>query len=190
MALFIAGLVLFLWTHLLRVVAPAQREVMIARLGPVGWRIGYSVVAFAGFLMMIVGYASIRWSSPMLWSPPPGWVRMAVGLVMLPVLVVFIAAYVPGRIRAALRHPMMIATSIWAALHLLVNGRVADLLLFGSFLAWALIVVVASFRRPWTTPAKPPSLLWDGVAIVAGLGAWWWLAFGNGHLLLFGVPVM
>lgn len=190
MALFIAGLVLFLWTHLLRVLAPEQRAAMITRLGPTGWKIAYSAVAFAGFLMMIVGYASIRWSSPVLWSPPPGWVRMAVGLLMLPALVVFVAAYLPGRIRAALRHPMMIATVIWATLHLLVNGRVADLLLFGAFLAWALVVLVASFRRPWIRPAKAPSFLWDSVAIAAGAGAWWWLAFGGGHLMLFGMPVM
>lgn len=190
MALLIAGMLLFFWTHLLRVVAPEHRDAMIIRLGPTGWRIGYSLVAIAGFVMLVVGYASVRWGSPMLWAPPPGWVRMAVGLAMLPVLVVFLAAYLPGRIRATLRHPMMIATSVWAALHLLVNGRVADLLLFGGFLAWALVVLVASFRRPWTPPARAPSLLWDGVAIAAGTGAWWWLAFGGGHLLLFRMPVM
>jgi uncharacterized membrane protein len=104
--------------------------------------------------------------------------------------VVFLSAYLPGHIRATLRHPMIIATVIWAALHLLVNGRIADLLLFGGFLVWGHVVMIASFRRPRMAPTKAPSLLWDGVAVAAGIGAWWWLAFGGGHVLLFRVPVM
>jgi uncharacterized membrane protein len=190
MTMFIAGMVVFFGSHLLRVIAPDFRESMVSRLGPLGWKGVYSLVSLAGFVMLVAGYASIRWTSPLLWGPPLGWMRMVVALVMIPALVVFIAAYLPGKIRATLRHPMMIATSVWAALHLLVNGRLADLLLFGGFLAWALIVTVASFRRPWRPPARAPSLLWDGVAVAAGLGAWWWLAFGGGHVLLFRVPVM
>jgi uncharacterized membrane protein len=190
MTMLIAGMVLFFGTHLVRVFAPDFRASMRARLGPLGWKGVYSIAAIAGFVLMIMGYAAIRWSSPMLWGPAPGWLRMIVGLAMLPVLVVFLAAYLPGRIRATLRHPMVIATVIWAALHLLVNGRIADLLLFGGFFAWGHIVMIASFRRPRTAPARAPSLLWDGVAVAAGVGAWWWLAFGAGHALLFGVPVM
>ena len=111
-------------------------------------------------------------------------------LAMLPVLVVFVAAYVPGKMRATFRHPMVLATAAWAALHLLVNGRVADLLLFGGFLAWSLLLAVASFRRPPAVAAKSPALAWDAVAIVAGAAAWWWLAFGGGHILLFSMPVI
>jgi uncharacterized membrane protein len=190
MTLLIAGMVLFFGIHLVRVLAPGLRERGIARLGPQGWRGVYSLVALAGFVLLVYGYAAVRWTSPMLWGPPSAAMRMAVGLVMLPALVVFLATYMPGHIRAVLRHPMMLATATWAAAHLLVNGRVADLLLFGGFLAWSLVVLVASFRRPWTPLARPPSLLWDAVAVAAGLAAWWWLSFGGGHLLLFRMPVM
>jgi len=190
MTLLLAGMVVFFGTHLVRVIVPDFRELMISRLGPLGWKGLYSILSLAGFVMLVAGYAAIRWTSPLLWGPPPGWTRMLVGLLMLPVLVVFVAAYLPGKIRATLRHPMMIATTAWAALHLLVNAGVADTILFGGFLAWALVVLVASFRRPWTPPKRPPSLLWDCVAVAAGAGVWWWLAFGGGHLLLFRMPVM
>jgi uncharacterized membrane protein len=190
MTLLIAGLLVFLGAHLVRVIAPDFRAAMIVKLGPLGWRGVYSLVSLAGFVMLAVGYATVRWTSPMLWGPPAPALRMVVGLAMVPALILFLAAYVPGRIRAAVRHPMMIGTLVWAAAHLLVNGRVADLLLFGGFLAWALVVTTASFRRPWTPPARQPSLLWDAVAVLAGLGAWWWLAFGGGHVLLFRMPVM
>jgi uncharacterized membrane protein len=190
MTMLIAGMVLFFGTHLLRVIAPDFREGMVARLGPWPWKGVYAVVALAGFVLLVHGYAAIRWTSPLLWGPSPGWLRMAVGLAMLPVLVTLVAAFLPGRIRATLRHPMMLATSIWAALHLLVNGRLADLLLFGGFFAWSLVVASASFRRPWQPPARAPSLIWDGVAVAAGLAAWWWLTFGGGHAMLFTVPAM
>jgi uncharacterized membrane protein len=190
MTMLMLGMLVFFGAHLVRVVAPGYRERMIARLGPLGWKGVYSVVSLVGFALLVLGYAEIRWVSPVLWGPGPGWLRMVVGLAMLPVLVVFVSAYLPGRLRAALRHPMMLATVAWAALHLLVNGRVADLVLFGGFLAWSLVVLFDSWRRPWKAPARAPSLLWDGVAVVAGGGAWWWLAFGGGHALLFRMPVM
>lgn len=190
MTLFIAGLLLFFAVHSLRAIAPQQREVLVARMGPSGWKAVYSVLSLAGFVMLAYGYGAVRWTSPMLWLPPPPWVRMAVALAMLPVLVVFVSAYLPGRIRAGLRHPMVLATAAWAALHLLVNGRVADLLLFGGFLAWALLLVVTSYRRPAAAGARAPALAWDAVAVAVGTAAWWWLSFGGGHALLFTMPVM
>jgi uncharacterized membrane protein len=190
MTLLIAGMVVFFGMHLVRVLAPGLRDAGIARFGALGWKAVYSVVSLAGFALLLYGYAATRWSSPQLWAPAPAWIRMAVALAMLPVLVVFVAAYVPGKMRAAFRHPMVLATAAWAALHLLVNGRLADLLLFGGFLAWALLLAVASFRRPPAVAVKSPALAWDAVAIVAGTAAWWWLAFGGGHILLFGMPVI
>jgi uncharacterized membrane protein len=190
MTLLILGLLIFFGSHLLRVIAPGFRESMVGRLGLLPWKGLYSLVALAGFVLLVIGYGAVRWTSPLLWGPPPGWARMLVALLMLPILVVFLAAYVPGRIRATLRHPMVLATAAWAAAHLLVNGRVADLLLFGSFLAWSLVLLLASYRRPWRPPATRPSLAWDGAALLGGIGAWWWLAFGGGHLLLFRMPVM
>jgi len=190
MTFLIAGMVVFFGMHLARVLAPGLRDAGIQKFGTLGWKAVYSVVSLAGFALLLYGYAATRWTSPQLWAPAPGWVRMAVALAMLPVLVVFVAAYVPGKMRATFRHPMVLATAAWAALHLLVNGRVADLLLFGGFLAWSLLLLVASFRRPPAVAAKSPALAWDAVAIVAGAAAWWWLAFGGGHILLFSMPVM
>lgn len=190
MTLFIAGLLVFFGTHLVRVIAPDFRSAMIERLGVWGWKGLYSVVALAGFVMLVAGYGSVRWTSTILWGPPPGWLRMAVALLMLPVLVVFFSRFVPGKLRAWIRHPMTFAVVAWAVLHLLVNGRVADVLLFGGFFAWAHIVLISAFRRPAVAPRKAPSLAWDGVALLVGAGAWWWLVFGNGHVLLFTMPVM
>jgi uncharacterized membrane protein len=190
MTMLMAGMVVFFGAHLVRVIAPGYREAMVARLGLWGWKGLYAVISLAGFVLLVAGYAAIRWTSPILWGPPPGGLRMIVTLLMIPVLAVFIAAFLPGRIRAALRHPMLMATAAWAALHLLVNGRLADLLLFGGFLAWSVILLFALLRRPWTPPARAPSLSWDAAAVVAGLAAWWWLAFGGGHVLLFRMPVM
>jgi uncharacterized membrane protein len=190
MTMLVAGMILFFGPHLLRVVAPGLRAGLIDRLGPLGFKGLYSVLSIAGFVLLVIGYSSVRWTSPALWGPPSAGMRMAVALGMIPALVVFLAAYLPGRIRASVRHPMTAATAAWAALHLLVNGRVADVLLFGGLLAWSLVVAFDSYRRPWRPPAKAPSLAWDGAAVLAGLGAWWWLAFGGGHLLLFRMPVM
>ena len=190
MTLLIAGMVVFFGMHLARVLAPGLRDAGIAKFGTLGWKALYSVVSLAGFALLLYGYAVTRWTSPQLWEPAPAWVRMAVAFAMLPVLVVFVAAYVPGKMRATFRHPMVLATAAWAALHLLVNGRGADLLLFGGFLAWSVLLVVASFRRRPVAAAKPPALAWDAVAIAAGAAAWWWLAFGGGHVLLFGTPVI
>jgi uncharacterized membrane protein len=185
----IAGLALFIGTHLIRVLAPEFRADVISRLGPWTWKGLYSVLALAGFLLILAGYGSVRGSSSLLWGPPPPWTRMLAGLVMAPALVLLVAAYLPGRIRASLRHPMMLATIAWAAVHLAANSRVADLFLFGGFLAWALVVTVAAYRRPRTVPVRRPSLAYDGLAVLIGLAAWGWLAY-RGHLLLFGMPVI
>ncbi|HKK02819.1 MAG TPA: NnrU family protein [Gammaproteobacteria bacterium] len=191
MTMLIVGMAIFFGIHLLRVVAPGWRESMMERMGVLGWKALYSVIAIAGFVLLVLGYAEIRWSSPVLWAISQPWMKMAVGLAMLPALVVFVSAYLPGRIRATLKHPMLIATAAWAAMHLALNGRVADLLLFGAFLLWSLVVLADSYRRPAPAqPASQGSLAWDGVAVVLGTVAWWWLAFGGGHALLFGMPVM
>lgn len=190
MTMLIAGMVIFFGVHLVRVIAPGWRASMLERMGTLGWKALYSVVALAGFVLLVLGYAEIRWSSPVLWAISQPWMKMAVGLAMLPALVVFVATYLPGRIRVTLKHPMLIATAAWAAMHLAVNGRVADLLLFGGFLVWSLVVLADAFRRPAVEQPRSGSLTWDGVALLLGGAVWWWLAFGGGHALLFGMPVM
>jgi len=192
MTMLIVGLAIFFGVHLVRVVAPDYRTAMMNRMGTWGWKGVYALVALVGFVIMVMGYAEIRFTSPQLWAMDAPMVRMAVSLLMLPALVLLVATYVPGKLRTKVKHPMLIATVVWAASHLLVNGRLADLLLFGSFLLWSLVVLYdASARRPPVAPTvKSPALAWDGVALAVGGFAWWWLAFGGGHLLLFGMPVM
>ena len=187
MTMLVAGLLLFLGGHLVRVVAPGFREGMIAKLGPWGWKAVYSVPALAGFVLMVIGYDAARWDSPVLWHSPP-WTRMVATLVMAPALVIFVSAYLPGKIRDGLRHPMLLATIAWAVVHLMANGRVADLVLFGSILAWAVVVTVAAWRRPWRPTSGPNGPVFDLVAVLIGVAAWMLLIRG-GHAWLFGMPV-
>jgi len=189
MSMLVAGIAVFFGAHLVRVVAPEFRERMIARLGPWGWRGVYSLVSLAGLVLMVHGYVAAKPYSPWLWSLPV-WTRHLAGLVMLPALILFVAAYLPGRIRRAVKHPMMIAVVLWSAVHLAANGQAVDVLFFGSFLVWGLVVTKSAFSR--VSASAPPSLpatrANDFLAVVAGAAAWAWLAFG-GHRMLFGMPV-
>ncbi len=108
---------------------------------------------------------------------------------MLPVFPMLFSAYLPGRLRTALKHPMLAATKLWAVAHLLANGTLADVLLFGGFLAWAVADRISLKRRPVRAPPMPlpaPSLRNDAIAIALGLAAYAWLLMG-GHLRLIGV---
>lgn len=186
---FLAGIVLFFGVHLVRVVAPDFRLRMIERLGPWGWKGVYALVSIVGLVLMIRGYAGLKPASPWLWVSPV-WTRHLAGLIMLPALVLLVAAYLPSRLRRATRHPMMIAVILWSGAHLAANGQRADVLLFGAFLAWGLVVTASAFGRGAASP--PPSLpatpVNDLLAVALGGGLWAWLAFG-GHLALFGMPV-
>ena len=189
MSMLVAGIAVFFGVHLVRVVAPDFRERSIARLGPWGWRGVYSLVSLAGLALMVHGYVAAKPYSPWLWSLPV-WTRHLAALVMLPALVLLLAAYLPGRIRSAVKHPMMIAVVLWSAAHLAANGQVVDVVFFGSFLLWGSVVAKSAFAR--TSSSPPPSLpatpANDFLAVAAGAAAWAWLAFG-GHRVLFGVPI-
>ena len=187
MTLLILGLLLFFSVHLVRVVAPGFRQRMMERMGAWGWKAVYSVPAIIGFVLLVIGYDQVRWTSPVLWESPQ-WTRMAATLVMAPALVLLFSAYVPGKIRDGLRHPMLIAVVLWAAVHLLANGRVADLVLFGSFLLWSLVVLASAWRRPWQPQAGPNGPVFDLVALLIGVAAWMLLIRG-GHVWLVGMPV-
>lgn len=187
MTLLILGLLLFFGVHLVRVVAPDFRQSMMDRMGVWGWKAVYSVPAIVGFVLLIIGYDQVRWTSAVLWQSPP-WTRMVATLMMAPALVLLVAAYLPGKIRDGLRHPMLIAVVLWAVVHLLANGRVADVILFGSFLAWSLVVLASAWRRPWQPKAGPNGPVFDLVAVLVGVALWMALIRG-GHALLFGMPV-
>lgn len=146
MTLFIIGLVLFLGVHSTRVFAEGWRRATLARIGERPWKGIYSVVSIAAFALLVWGYGQARQQIP-LWTPP-AFLHYVTVVLMLPVFVLFVAAYVPGNaIKARLHHPQLLSVKLWAFAHLLSNGNLADVLLFGGFLAWAIAAFTAARRR-------------------------------------------
>ncbi|MDZ7749478.1 MAG: NnrU family protein [Halofilum sp. (in: g-proteobacteria)] len=185
----ILGLVLFLGIHSAAIVAPAGRERAAARLGEWGWKGLYAAVSLIGLVLIVRGYGAARLDPTWLYVPP-GWLRHLGMLLLVPVFPLLLAAYLPGRIRARLRHPMLVAVKAWALAHLLMNGALADVVLFGGFLAWAVADRVSLRRRPARPSPSLPASAWnDAIAVVAGLGLY--LAFVAWlHAWLIGVPVV
>jgi uncharacterized membrane protein len=185
----VAGLLVFLGIHSVSIIAPAARDRWAAAMGPNLWRALYSVIAITGFVLLVRGYAAARLEPAVIYVPP-GWTRHVVMLLMLPVFVLLFAAYLPGRIKSALKHPMLVAVKLWAVAHLLANGMLADILLFGGFLSWAVLDRISLKRRQQRpVPGAPPSRWNDLAAVVLGLAAYGvfvvWL-----HQKLIGVPVL
>jgi len=183
----IAGLVLFLGVHSISIAAAEWRDRTAARMGEQTWQGIYGLVAIAGFALIVWGYGLAR-QEPIVIYVPPVWLRHLVLLLMVPVFPLFLAAYLPGRIQTATKHPMLAAVKLWAFAHLLANGSLADIVLFGSFLAWAIADRISMKRRePRPVPGAPPSKMNDLIAIVAGLALYGvfvvWL-----HRWLIGVP--
>ena len=183
----IAGLVLFLGMHSTAIVAPALRDRLASRGGGIPWKVVYALVSIAGFVLIVRGYAEARMAPEILYVPPT-WTRHLVATLMLPVFPLLFAAYLPGRIRTlAGGHPMLVATKLWALGHLLGVTTVADAVLFGSILAWAVACFVSVRRRaPRAIPGAPPSKWNDAIAIVLGL-ALYGAFVGHLHLKLIGL---
>lgn len=190
MTYLIAGLLLFFGVHSIAIVAPAWRDTMAARLGDATWKALYAVVSVIGFVMLVHGYGIAR-ADPQVLYTPPGWMRHVAALLMLPVFPLLVSTYRPGRISAAVKHPMLTATKAWALSHLLVNGNVADVLLFGAFLAWAVADRIAVGRRAVQrkVPAAAPSRLNDVIAVIGGL-AIYVVVVAWAHQRFFGVAPM
>jgi uncharacterized membrane protein len=169
MTTLVLGLILFLGVHSVSIVAPAWRDGMHARLGEGPWKGLYSVVALIGFVLIIVGYGWAR-QDPVVVYLPPTWLRHVALLLLLPVFPLLLAVYLPGRIKSAAKHPMLLATKFWALAHLLANGTLADVLLFGGFLAWAVADRISfKHRTQRPLPGAPPSPVNDLIAVVGGL---------------------
>lgn len=188
MTLLILGLLLFLGTHSIRIVAGDWRERQILRLGEKPWKGRLSLAALAGFAMIAVGYGQARAAPIELWNPPL-WSRHFAALLMLPSLVLVAAAYVAGtHIRATLGHPMLAGTKLWALAHLFANGRLVDLLLFGAFLAWSVVAFVAARRRDRLDGTHYPARDWSRDLLAVGIGLLAWAGFVKfAHLWLIGV---
>jgi len=184
----IAGLVLFLGLHSVRIVAEPWRESVIARIGRNPWRALYSIVSLAGFALLVWGYGQARLDPIVVWSPP-AWTRYVTSLLVLPAFVLIVAGNMRGtRIKAAVGHPMLLGTKLWAAAHLVSNGTLADIVLFGSFLAWAIVDYASSRRRDRAagTVYPPGTSGRDATAIAIGTAAWFVFGFWL-HAPLIGV---
>ena len=147
MTALLIGLVIFLGLHSARVVAEGPRRAFIAQRGENTWKALYSVVSLVGFALVVWGYGQARQQPVVLWASPT-WLRHAASLLTLASFVLLVAAYVPGNgIKARLHHPMTLGVKAWAFAHLIANNTLADLLLFGGFLVWAIVVYAAAKRR-------------------------------------------
>jgi uncharacterized membrane protein len=186
----ILGLALFLGVHTL----PTQRDLRartIVSLGEGGYKIAYALVSLAGLVLIGWGFAHYRatgWID--VWDPPKGLKHIAVVL-MLPAVILVVAAFVRGHIYTAVKHPMLSGVKLWAAAHLLANGDLGSIILFGSFLGWAVFDRISLKRR--TDPGGPPIPVggWsnDLIAVAVGTVAYLALAFAF-HPVVIGVPVI
>lgn len=188
MTYLILGLIFFLGIHSTRIVADGFRTRSIVRSGLLPWKGVYALVSIAGFVLLVWGYGQARYESAVLYNPPQ-FMRHVAGLLMLVSLVLVAAAYVPrNHIKAALGHPMFAGIKLWAFAHLLSNGRLADVLLFGTFLAWAVAGFIVSRKRDRAAGTVYPAGtgLRTLLTVIAGVGAWAVLVSGL-HLWLIGV---
>jgi uncharacterized membrane protein len=184
----VIGLVVFLGAHSVRIVAEPWRNDQIARLGEGTWKGLYSLVSLAGLVLIVWGYGQARLEPVVLWNPPV-WSRHAAAALMLPAFVLIAAGNLRGtRMKRAFGHPMVLGVKVWAFAHLLANGMLADVVLFGSFLAWAVVDYRTARRRDRAMGVTYPqgALSRDLIAVVIGIAAWAAFAFWL-HLWLFGV---
>jgi uncharacterized membrane protein len=185
MGLLVAGLVIFLGVHSIAIFAPDLRARALVQLGEGGWKGLYALVSLIGLVMIVHGFGLARQAPVVLYTPPP-WTRHITFLFMLPVFPLILAAYFPGRIKTATKHPMLVAVKCWAFGHLLANGLLADVLLFGGFLAWAVVDRIALKRRTQAMRTAPAGRFNDVIAVVLGL-ALYAFVIGWAHVRLFGV---
>ena len=185
----IVGLILFLGIHLARTVAPEFRANTISMRGDGPWKGVYSLASFIGLGLIIWFYSAAVAEGPYLYEPPV-WMKHVNALLMLFAFIsIAVYQFPAGRLKPALKHPMLLAIKIWALGHLLANGSLAAILLFSSFLAWAVVVRISLKRREQRGEAKLPvvgDVKWDVFAILTGL-ALYALFMGGLHLWLFGV---
>ena len=144
----------------------------MAARSEIGWKAAYGIISLVGIVLVIRGYADARLDPVYLYIPPT-WLRHLAALLLLPVFVLFLAPYLPGRIKTAAKHPQLVAVKLWAVAHLLVNGTVADVVLFGAFLAWAVADRISLKRRvSRPVPGAPASPMNDVILVAVGLGAY------------------
>ncbi len=188
MLVLVLGLLLFLGVHSIRIVADDWRTAQIAKMGPGAWKGLYTVVSLIGFGLIIWGFGLARAETVVIWSPPV-WTRHLAGALLILAFILLAAAYVPGSgIKAKLGHPMLAGTKTWAFAHLIANGTLADIVLFGSFLVWAIVAFVRSRKRDRVAGVTYRNLgpMRDLIAVVVGIIVWALIAF-YAHVRVIGV---
>ena len=188
MLVMIAGLIVFLSVHSLRIFADGWRTAQIARMGRLPWRGVYSLVSLAGFALIVWGFGMARLDPILVWSPPAIMRHIAAVLVLIAFILVT-AAYVPGNgIKARVGHPMLAGVKTWALGHLLANGTLNDIILFGAFLVWAIVLFAVSRRRDRAAGVTYPSSGASRTVLTVVIGAVAWGLFAHfGHRWLIGV---
>lgn len=186
----IIGLAVFIAVHTVPT-SPDLRRGLADRFGEAAYKIGFSVLSLIGFALIVIGYHKLQLNpgkNPVLFTPP-AWTRHVAFTLMLPAMIFLVAAYVPSRIRDALKHPMLVAIKIWALAHILVNGDLASFVLFGTFLAYAVYDRISVKRRGIAGPAiHATSAINDVIVVVVGVALYAFMLF-YGHGLLIGVKL-
>ena len=183
------GLVIFFGAHSVSIINDPWRNRMAARMGEWPWKGLYALVSIAGFVLIVWGYGLAR-QDPVVLYTPPAWLHPVAMVLLIPVFPLLLAAYLPGRIQTAARHPMLAAIKLWAVAHLLANGMLADVFLFGAFLVWAVLDRISlKHRTQRAIPSLPHARVNDIIAVVSGLALYaafvLWLHGG-----LIGVPLV
>lgn len=177
MTILVAGLVLFLGVHSTRIVADGWRTAQLKRLGEGRWKGIYSLLSVVGFGLIIWGFGLARQQTEVLWIAPAA-MRHVAALLTLIAFVLLAAAYVPRNgIKSSVHHPMVLAVKTWAFAHLLSNGTLADVVLFGAFLAWAVACFIAARKRDRAAGTQYPAGTPAGTAITVLVGAAVWAGF-------------
>jgi uncharacterized membrane protein len=170
----LVGLFLFLGIHSTRIFADDWRSATIARIGPLPWKGLYSVLSLLGLVVLVWGFRMARQDTLVLWSSP-SWMKHVTAVLMMVSFILIAAAYIPrNSIKARLHHPLVLAVKTWAFGHLLSNGVAADVLLFGSFLLWAVLSFRAARQRDRAdgTAYPPGNAISTTITIAVGLLGW------------------
>ena len=188
----ILGIVIFLGVHLVPT-SPDLKAGLTERFGATAYKVAFGVLSFAGLVLIVMGYHKLQLmpdKNVVLWDPPAFTSHIAVAL-MLPAMIFLVAYLVPSRIRTAVKHPMLIAIKTWALAHLIANGDLASLILFGSFLAYAVYDRITLKRRVTTAPVNvvAPSPINDVIVVVGGIALFAFILLWAHHYLIGVAPI-
>jgi uncharacterized membrane protein len=187
MSLLIIGLIIFLGSHSCRIFSEPWRNNMIDRLGEVKWKGLYTIISFIGLALIVIGYGQARQTPVVLWQPATYLTHIAVLLNLVAFIFLAASASTNNAIRLKVKHPMILGVKVWALAHLLANGTLVDLILFGSFLLWAVLDFRSARKRPIHMQEKVvASTKATIVVIVTGIVVWAAFIFGL-HQYLIGV---